>query len=77
MRSPACCRTQTQQQLNSYPWLGDIPILGTLFRSTAFQRGESELVILVTPYLVKPVSSATALTTGNDGFYAPSDRTAC
>jgi pilus assembly protein CpaC len=64
----------TQQQLNSYPWIGDIPVIGSLFRSTAFQRGESELVILVTPYLVKPVSSATALTTGNDGFYAPGDQ---
>jgi pilus assembly protein CpaC len=64
----------TQQQLNSYPWIGDIPVIGSLFRSTAFQRGESELVIIVTPYLVKPVSSATALTTGNDGFYAPGDQ---
>ncbi|HEY3918619.1 MAG TPA: type II and III secretion system protein family protein [Stellaceae bacterium] len=64
----------TQQQLNSYPWIADIPIIGSLFRSTAFERGESELVILVTPYLVQPVSSATALRTGNDGFYAPGDK---
>lgn len=63
----------TQQQLNSYPWIGDVPVIGSLFRSTAFQRGETELVILVTPYLVKPVSSATALQTGNEGFYAPTD----
>jgi pilus assembly protein CpaC len=67
-------QNQTQQQLQAYPWIGDLPIIGALFRSTAFQRGETELVILVTPYLVKPVSSATALTTDNDGFYAPSDR---
>jgi pilus assembly protein CpaC len=64
----------TQQQLNSYPWIGDIPVIGALFRSTAFQRGESELVILVTPYLVEPVSSATALKTSTDGFYAPGDK---
>jgi pilus assembly protein CpaC len=38
------------------PGLGDVPILGPLFRSTAFQRQETELVILVTPYLVRPVS---------------------
>src|SRR6202012_3650932 len=63
----------TQQQLNSYPWIGDVPVIGSLFRSTAFQRGETELVILVTPYMVKPVSSATALKTDNDGFYAPTD----
>jgi pilus assembly protein CpaC len=67
-------QNQTQQQLQAYPWIGDLPIIGSLFRSTAFQRGETELVILVTPYLVKPVSSATALVTDNDGFYAPSDR---
>jgi pilus assembly protein CpaC len=67
-------QNQTQQQLQSYPWIGDLPIIGSLFRSTAFQRGETELVILVTPYLVKPVSSATALQTDNDGFYAPSDQ---
>ena len=67
-------QNQTQQQLQAYPWIGDLPIIGSLFRSTAFQRGETELVILVTPYLVKPVSSATALVTDNDGFYAPTDR---
>lgn len=39
------------------PGLGDIPILGELFKSDQFQRNESELVILVTPYIVQPVSS--------------------
>jgi pilus assembly protein CpaC len=67
-------QNQTQQQLQAYPWIGDLPIIGALFRSTAFQRGETELIILVTPYLVKPVSSATALVTDNDGFHAPSDQ---
>ncbi len=38
------------------PGLGDLPILGTLFRSNSFQRGDSELVILVTPYIVEPSS---------------------
>ena len=66
-------QNQTQQQIQAYPWIGDIPVIGSLFRSTAFQRGETELMILVTPYLVNPVSSATALQTGNDGFYAPND----
>jgi pilus assembly protein CpaC len=66
-------QNQTQQQLQAYPWIGDLPVIGSLFRSTAFQRGETELVILVTPYLVKPVSSATALQTDNEGFYAPND----
>lgn len=46
--------SNTQTNLEKYPGLGDVPILGTLFRSTDFQRSESELVIIVTPYLVKP-----------------------
>ena len=39
------------------PGIGDVPILGNLFKSDSFKRGETELVIMVTPYLVKPVSS--------------------
>lgn len=42
--------------VEKFPWLGDIPILGTLFRSTSFQREETELVIIVTPYIVRPVN---------------------
>ncbi len=53
------------------PFLGDIPVLGALFRSTKFQRNETELVIIVTPYLVKPVSGQ--LATPADGYRAPND----
>jgi pilus assembly protein CpaC len=53
------------------PFLGDIPVLGALFRSTKFQRDETELVIIVTPYLVKPVS--TQMATPTDGYRAPDD----
>ncbi len=59
------------QNLNKFPWLGDIPVLGQLFRSEAFQRNESELVILVTPYVVKPVNGPMA--TPNDGLETPTD----
>ena len=59
------------QNLNKFPWLGDIPVLGQLFRSEAFQRNESELVILVTPYLVKPINGPMA--TPNDGLQTPTD----
>lgn len=48
--------------------LGDIPILGALFRSDQFQRNESELVIIVTPYLVQPVSDPSRLAAPTDGF---------
>ena len=41
--------------LNKFPLLGDIPILGMLFRSRGFQKNETELVIIATPHLVKPL----------------------
>jgi len=47
----------SQNALDRAPGLGDVPILGNLFRSREFRRGESELVIIVTPYLVKPVDA--------------------
>ena len=63
----------TSLTANGVPFLGDIPILGALFRSDNFQRNETELVILVTPYLVQPVSSAAALTTPDAGWRPPND----
>jgi pilus assembly protein CpaC len=45
----------TLDRMSKYPFLGDIPVLGNLFRSRAFQNNETELVILVTPHLVKPL----------------------
>lgn len=44
----------SRQQINQFPGLGDIPILGALFRSRDFQTEQTELIILVTPYLVAP-----------------------
>jgi pilus assembly protein CpaC len=43
--------------IDKIPGLGDIPVLGSLFKSDSFRRGETELVIVVTPYLVQPVSA--------------------
>jgi pilus assembly protein CpaC len=48
-------RNGAQNSTSKLPGAGDVPILGSLFRSNAFQRGDTELVIVVTPYLVKPV----------------------
>ncbi len=54
------------------PFLGDLPVIGQLFRSNTFKRSESELMIVVTPYLVKPFSdSRVALPT--DAYRAPTD----
>ncbi len=54
------------------PLLGNLPILGALFRSTSYRRNETELVIVITPYLVKPVT-ASKIHLPTDGFRAPSD----
>jgi len=59
--------------INKFPGLGDIPILGTLFRSTQFQNNQTELVILVTPYIVHPVADSGKLQTPMDGYKPPSD----
>lgn len=53
--------------------LGDIPVLGALFRSDRFRRNETELVIIVTPYLVRPVSDPGALAAPTDGIRPATD----
>ena len=58
--------------LSKMPGLGELPILGPLFRSSKFSRNESELVIIVTPYIVRPVSAA-KMAAPTDGMRPPSD----
>ncbi len=60
-----------QDNIRQFPWLGDIPVLGTLFRSTSYQQNETELVMVVTPHLVTPRRATTA--TPADQFVPPSD----
>lgn len=60
-----------QHTITKLPGAGDIPLLGSLFKSTNFQRGESELVIVVTPYLVRPVNAAD-IKLPTDGLQNPS-----
>jgi pilus assembly protein CpaC len=60
----------SQSTLKKMPGAGDLPILGSLFRSTHFQKGETELVIIVTPYLVNPVD-ANDIKLPTDGFKSP------
>lgn len=54
------------------PFLGSLPILGALFRSNGFRRNQTELVIVVTPYLVKPVN-ASQIALPTDGFRPADD----
>ena len=64
-------RNANTNTIDKAPFLGDLPILGALFRSSAFRRSETELVIIVTPYLVRPVSGQLAMPTS--GYRAPTD----
>ena len=52
------------------PVLGDLPVIGALFRSNSFQKQETELVIVVTPYIVKPVD-ANQIALPTDGYRSP------
>jgi len=59
-------------QISKTPGIGDLPILGALFRSNGFRRSETELMIVITPYLVKPVN-ANEIVLPTDGYEAPTD----
>jgi pilus assembly protein CpaC len=65
--------TDIQNTVSKFPGLGDLPVLGTLFRSHRFRSNETELVIMVTPYLVRPISDRTQIVRPTDGYKAPSD----
>jgi len=66
-------QNNSSNQIERFPWLGDIPVLGALFRSSSFQHNESELVIIVTPYIVQPVAQASELHLPTDGVVLASD----
>lgn len=61
-----------KENVRKFPLLGDLPVLGALFRSSAFEKNETELVIIVTPHLVKPVDLAKQ-TLPTDAYSEPDD----
>jgi pilus assembly protein CpaC len=65
----------SRRNIDGFPGLKDLPILGTLFRSNDFQRHETELVVIVTPYMVRPVARQ-ELARPLDGLGDPTDRKA-
>ena len=62
--------TTAQDQL---PWVGDVPVLGALFRSSQYQKNETDLVILVTPHIVHPLSSTAPIHTPLDSSLPAND----
>jgi pilus assembly protein CpaC len=65
-------RNRASTSADRTPFLGNLPVLGALFKSDRYQRNETELVIIITPYLVKPVS-ADRIHLPTDGHRTPSD----
>lgn len=65
-------RDEVRQTISKTPGLSNIPILGSLFRSRSFTRDETELVIIATPYLVRPVAR-NELARPDDNFHAEND----
>src|SRR5512146_240728 len=65
-------RDNVRESVKKFPLLGELPIVGALFRSSSFQKDESELLIIVTPHLVKPLDM-TAQTLPTDYYVEPND----
>ncbi|MCC8965889.1 type II and III secretion system protein family protein [Bradyrhizobium sp. Pear76] len=63
---------QTKQAINGLPGLGSLPVLGTLFRSRDFVNNQTEMMVLVTPYIVRAVAQKD-LSRPDDGFANASD----
>ncbi len=62
------------QSDSALPYLGEMPVLGALFRSDDFRRNQTELVIIVTPYVVRPVSDPAQLRVAGENYTPPNDR---
>lgn len=63
----------SENLLSKVPGLGDVPIIGALMRSSRYKRNETELAIIVTPYLVKPVANPAQVASPTDGLVEASD----
>ncbi len=66
-------QTQNDSDLQRLPGIGKLPVLGPLFSSKAYQRRETDLVILITPYLIKPIDPSKKVATPGDDTRAPTE----
>ena len=64
-------QTDHTQGNSGLPIAGDIPMLGSLFRDNSFDKKETELVIVVTPFIVRPVNDPSAIHLPTDGYTLP------
>jgi pilus assembly protein CpaC len=66
-------QNQSSTAQDQLPWVGDVPVLGALFRSSSYQKNETDLVILVTPHVVKPMAPTAPARTPLDGSLPGND----
>jgi pilus assembly protein CpaC len=66
-------QNSSQNDVSRVPGLGDLPVIGALFRSNRFRRNETELVMIVTPYIVRPVNAAQQMQVPTDGLVRPNE----
>ncbi len=66
-------QSTTQDNNVQLPWLGDVPVIGALFRSVDYQRKETELAIIVTPHLVRPARPGQRLSSPTDSLVAANE----
>jgi pilus assembly protein CpaC len=66
-------QAQDVNSLSQLPWIGNVPVLGTLFRSTSYQKADTDLVVIVTVHLVRPVPPSKHLVTPFDTTLSAND----
>ena len=66
-------QTNNQNQIDQLPWLGSVPVLGTLFSSKSYQQNQTDLAIIVTPHLVRPTRPGDVMRTPADDTLPPND----
>jgi pilus assembly protein CpaC len=66
-------QSQGQSAISQLPWIGDIPVLGALFRSASYQKNETDLAIIVTPRLIRPARPGDPIATPLDGSLPAND----
>lgn len=66
-------QTTNQNQIEQLPWLGSVPVLGTLFSSKSYQKNETDLAIIVTPHLIQPARPGDNIRSPADDTLPPND----
>lgn len=66
-------QTEGLRNIAQVPWLGSVPVLGAMFRSTSYQQHETDLVVIVTPHLVQPAAPGQRIATPIDGQLSGND----